>query len=386
MKKSRLIRNILKWPCRISGIFLLILIGIVLLPYSLSPYYRFPAARPFQGDCWFNPYENLTGKWIQCNFHMHSRSWAGTTDGRDLPCDMYAVYRDLGYDAVSISNYQSIIKEKPDFCDYIPAYEHGFNASKCHRIAIGAKKVTWLDYLLWMNVHHKQHLINHIRSQTDVLLLAHPNMRNSYTTDEMTRLTGYTAVEALNHYTFSLDKWDTALSAGRPVWVMGNDDCHNISEDGQTGVRWTMIHAGAPDRASLMEALQRGRMTAAAGFRAVNNNSLQAVTIENNQLNIVCSRTADSVRFIGYGGKIKSVLYRTGRASCPLLQSDSYIRTEIYTDRHALYLNPVLRYDGEKLQGPAARILWVPTWIKRILVWGAAGALLLMAGLSRRKK
>jgi len=66
-------------------------------------------------------------------------------------------------------------------------------------------------------------------------------------------------------------------------------------------------------------------------------------------------------------------------ASYTFAATDTYIRTVIRTPNVVMYINPVLRYDGETLPVMAAAVDGTSTWIHRgtILVIAAAALVLL---------
>ena len=52
-----------------------------------------------------NPYDNLSGgRWIRTNFHTHAGTGAGTC-GRNPVDAVAALYRELGYGALCLSNH-----------------------------------------------------------------------------------------------------------------------------------------------------------------------------------------------------------------------------------------------------------------------------------------
>jgi len=72
-------------------------------------------------------------------------------------------------------------------------------------------------------------------------------------------------------------------------------------------------------------------------------------------------------------------------ASYTFAPEDTYIRAVVETPRTTLYLNPVLRFDGVSVPAPSARMNVGLTWIMRGTL-GAAGSVLLVVGLRRRRR
>ncbi|MDR2410605.1 MAG: hypothetical protein LBE13_21180, partial [Bacteroidales bacterium] len=65
----------------------LLLTGFLIIPYLLSPVYDFPQPKSFSGKAYYNPYLHTDSSWKICNFHAHSRSWGGLTDGKHTNID-----------------------------------------------------------------------------------------------------------------------------------------------------------------------------------------------------------------------------------------------------------------------------------------------------------
>ncbi len=342
-----------------------------ILQYVLCPVYEFPPDKSFEGDTWYNPYDGLEVNWYKANFHVHSISWGGLTSGEDSVRHIFTHYRNMGYDIVSISDYHKI--SGLDCEEWIlPAYEHGFNPWKTHQIVLGARGIAWRDYVFGQNKHHKQHILNTLRDDCDFLILAHPAFSEGYDSTDVTVLTGYDAVEVLNHYRTSDMHWDAALSAGRAVWLTGSDDSHNVNKSSETGVRWTMINAVSKSRGEIVE----GRCDI----------RLLDVEVINHRLIVAIEPAAEEIRFIGQGGVLKKTVSHRSFAEIDLKTSDTYMRTEIEGQTCRLYLNPILRYDGDTIPRKSARVKLFATWIQRTVGFGGIGLLLVVIFRFRRNR
>jgi hypothetical protein len=196
-------------------------IGMFLLDYTCCPIYHFPEAQSFSGDQWYNPYQRLKHRWFKANFHAHSTGWFALTNGRNTVEEIYNHYSLLGYDIAAVSDYHHINKYKQPGKENYNVYEHGWNIGKTHQVVIGSERIDWLDYSIWQNIHHKRHIIEVLKENADFVILAHPVLNNGYTSEDIVRLRGYDAIEALNHFRYSLQLWDEALSVGSAVWIMG---------------------------------------------------------------------------------------------------------------------------------------------------------------------
>src|SRR5262245_5919515 len=210
------------------------------LPYACGPVYNFPAAVPFSGSRLLNPYADVAELWQRANLHAHGRAWSGLTNGR-LQSDEQIVraYRSFGYSVAGVSDYHHIAAF--DGVATLPIYEHGYSLVKRHQLAIGARNVVWFDFPLGQTLSHQQYVLDKVGAATDLVALAHPSSRDAYTPEDLTRLTGYHLIEVLNGpFTFE-EPWDAALSSGRAIWAIGNDDTHDLGDPRRTAMAWTMI-------------------------------------------------------------------------------------------------------------------------------------------------
>jgi len=348
--------------------FLLAAAVKVFIDYIFCPVYKFSQAKPFSGDKWYNPYRNLKHHWYKVNFHAHSKNSLSLTNGRNSAQEIYNYYHGLGYHIACISDYQHINSFIPPDQRKYDVYEHGWNIGKVHQIVVGAKKVLWLDYPIWQNRHHKQHIIDRLQKNSQMVILAHPTLDNGYTTGDIVYLQGYHAFEGLNHYRNSIKLWDMALSSGKVAWISGGDDSHNIRYPNETGARWTMIHAFSKNRKHILRALHKGLHYAVSGQNGLNAITVKKVQIRDNRLVIVCDSSAKKILFIGQGGKLKKTARNCIVTAYQLMEEDTYIWVEIFSTNCILYLNPIIRWDGLKFPDSdnLPPIDWPITWAQRI--------------------
>ena len=171
---------------------ILLLTGFLLFPYVISPIYDFSKPQPFEGQGYYNPYQQLDSSWKVCNFHAHSKSWGGLTDGKNTHIDsIFEVYQKMGYSHIGISNYQKITQIEKKNVISIPAYEHGLNVKKRHHLCLGTDKVSWLDFFFFQTLSHKQFVLNNLKSTTDFLAINHPKFSNSFEETDFTCLSNY---------------------------------------------------------------------------------------------------------------------------------------------------------------------------------------------------
>ena len=342
----------------------LVTLGVLLgLPYACAPVYRFPQPAPFSGTRLFNPYDHSSGRWQRANLHAHGRAWLGLTSGRQSNDEVVERYKSLGYSVAGVSNYHQIAAH--DGVTTIPAYEHGYNIGKHHQLAIGARKVDFVDFPIWQSRSHLQFIINRVAATSDLVAIVHPESRNAYDDDDLQQLTGYHLIEVFNGKFPHDAAWDAALSSGRAVWGIGNDDNHDLDDRERLGVAWTMINAPSGDTPDIVAALKSGRSYAVVRTNeAAADTVFKSATVSDWTLTVATSGEPSTFDFIGQNGVVRKTVPDALTASYVFEPSDTYIRTAIRAPRTTMYLNPVLRYDGT-LPAPAATVDMMKTTLLR---------------------
>jgi hypothetical protein len=379
----------------IARILLIVFAGLFLTAIFFNlkvPLYIFPEPKPFHGSKIYNPYQDMDSTpWLKANFQVQSRVWWGLTNGRNNQSKaVFDLYKRLGYDVICFSDYQNINKYKHKSLGYIPAYEHGFGPRKRHQVCIGSRKVTWLDYPLWQSLSHKQTIINNLRADNDIVAIAHPNLKNGYEPSDFKCLTGYDLIEVFNHITCSEAHWDSALSAGRPVFILADDDAHDISNPHLVGRFCTFIKSKSAQQRDIVLALKSGRAYGAQIYMAEEDGypekilySRQLPYLKSAQMNgdsftVEVSHTPKQISFIGQGGRVKHIVLRNKVATYVFGKEDTYIRVEVQFPNiwdgpgTRFLLNPVIRCTNNGLPHmPVASIDKAGTLINNIVAYAA---------------
>lgn len=390
-------------------LILLILGGLLLLSLFINlntPEYKYPKPKPFSGKRLYNPYQDMdTARWLKGNFQVQSRVWLGLTSGRDNSSGRtQEIYRQLGYDVLCFSDYQQINHTYQNDGSYIPAYEHGYGPLKRHQVCIGSRKVLWLDYLLWQNLSHKQNIINRLRPDNDIIAIAHPSFIGGYAPSDFRYLTGYDLIEALNQIAGSVSLWDSALSAGKPAFILADDDAHDITNPHLVGRYCTFIKAPSAKQSDIVPALKAGRAFGALIYMKEEDGYkekiayarqipvLKSAQLAGDTLTVEVSEQAKEISFIGQGGTIKRVVNNSRRAAYVFKPGDTYIRAEILFPNvwngpgTHFYLNPVFRYAGGKLSPmPLAEVDEAGTLINRVVAYATLIVILFNMFLFRKK-
>jgi hypothetical protein len=218
----------------------------------------------------------------------------------------------------------------------------------------------------------------------------------------MKYLTNYDLVEAFNNVRFSVRHWDVALSSGHLVYLLANDDAHNVFNPKEVGRVFTMINTQSLDKDEVLGALKKGKSYAVKiGMRDdadfvekaddhENVPALKSVEVINNTLYVEVSEKASEIKFIGQNGVLRKMVSDTNRAEFWIMPIETYIRVEIvFPNSTVFYLNPVVRYDGTQIaRKPSPQINKAKTWIQRGIIFVIALIVIMIVfkAKGRRKK
>ena len=394
-----MIKNILKT-------ILFVILGFIVLVTITSifvPSYSFKEPKPFSGTYLHNPYKDMNpDNWIQSNFHAHTRQFGGITNGRLNTNEMLdSVYSALGFEHIGISDYNKINYYDSMNPSFIPTYEHGYGMFKIHQLCIGAEKVRRLDYFAFQNLSMKQHTLNRLKKQTRHAVLAHPSfVKKGYLIDDMKYLSNYKLMEVLNGFRISTAHWDMALSNGHLVYLVGNDDSHNVTDVTDVATRFTMINAPENKAEQLLYALENGNAvgvdfpinreeTLEQKIQRLNKNMpyITQVDLKGDTLLISASKTTSMIKFIGQEGKVLSTQKNVNTSMYVIQPEDNYVRSELnFKDGTTLYLNPITRHESDDIVKQRLDEINYPKTIILWTVYTVVIVLICYKLLSRRKK
>jgi len=242
---------------------------------------------------------------------------------------------------------------------------------------MGADRVNWLDFVFYQNRNHKQYMINELAAGADFVAINHPKFSRGMYLEDMKYLSGYHCLEVLNRYRNSVEYWDAALSAGRRVFLIANDDVHDSTKIRQLARRITIVNSDNTKEA-IVSALKNGHTYGIDLFQgdkddiSIKYTRLKDlvkpvdVNVTNELLRISLSSTVQEIRFIGQGGLLKKVVKNTHEASYKMASQDTYIRMEITAlDGSVLYLNPIYKYTVDANTNVLAVVDGLITTLKR---------------------
>ena len=372
-------KGILKYTLYI----ILVFVAIVVATSLFRPSYSFDEPKPFRGSYLHNPYKDMNpDNWIQANFHAHTRQFGGLTNGRVNTNEMLdSVYSALGFNHIGISDYNKINYYDSANPSFITTYEHGYGIFKIHQLCIGAEKVRLLDYFAFQNLSMKQHTLNRLAKQTRLAIPAHPSfVKNGYLVEDMKYLSNYKLMEVLNGFRISTAHWDTALSNGHLVYLIGNDDSHDVNDITYMGRRFTMINGPENNPEQLMQALENGNAVG-VDFSVISDETLEQkiqrikknlpyitrVELKGDTLLVSASKPFFKIRFIGQNGVELDAQKYKKTGIYVIKQDDNYVRAElIFNDWTRLYLNPITRHESSEI---VKQRLDHINWAKTIILW-----------------
>ena len=359
-------KKILRYILYLVGFCVAILVAMNLF----VPVYIYDEPVPFHGDYLLNPYQDIDSTyWKCCNFHGHTRQYGGVTNGRANGNAVYdSMYRLFGYDHVGISDYNKVNSfENGKDPGYIPGYEHGYNVWKTHQVCLGTKKVRRIDYFFYQTLSHKQHMLNRLAKQNKVVAVAHPSfVDGSYNVRDMKYLSNYKILEVLNGFVNSPEHWDMALSNGHLVYLIADDDTHNVLKVNDIALRITYLNAKDNDADQLYDALLSG-MAVGIDFDLDRQEAmdhkvarfkrdipyLYSARLDGADFCVSVSKSIQNVRFIGQNGDMLKERYYNQEDSVTktfynIQPSDQYVRTVLtFHDGTKMWLNPVTRHESE---------------------------------------
>lgn len=336
-----------------------LIVWLLLDQYLLCPRYSFSEPSPFSGENIINPYDDADfSDASTANFHAHTKSWGGLTNGKGMSSDVHNRYDSLGHSFHAISQYHSIDKFNQEKENYVPVYEHGYNLKKTHQLVIGAKRVVWKDYIFPQTMHNKQFILQELaRDTSNLVVLNHPAVRSGYDVNDLKRLHYYDHIEVLNPAAQSFAHWDTALTAGKRVFIVGNDDNHNIFNDNAIGRFTTIIFGAGSDGKKMLSKMKKGQSVAvwlpqihnetlASKRIKVRNlrNYISTISVKDSFILVQLNKKVADFRVIGQHGKLRYHQKNVSSLNFLFPRDECYLRVEFaLEDGTKFYCNPIYR-------------------------------------------
>lgn len=339
------------------GILLILISYKILEQYVWSWHYVYAPPIPFQGDSIVNPYQGINGNNVQvANFHAHTKN--GILNGKGSPIDVYAKYDSIGVDIHPVSQYHNIDTSGLSNTGYIPVYEHGYNIGKTHQLIIGANRVINKDFIFFQTLHNKQEILEQLSyDSNNVVVLTHPSLNQGYTLRDLKYLHFYDHLEILSPYANSTSYWDTVLSAGKKIFVVANDDTHDVFNNNELGRFVNLIYSPNNHSKNVIKSLKNGShavvwLPQKTGESLIQKRKkienikqvFQKMDIRDSSLCLSFSRIVDTLLLFGNAGKVLQVKQSVSSARFTLPSNLTYVRVEArFKDGTKLLFNPVYK-------------------------------------------
>ncbi len=239
------------------------------------------------------------GRWLKGNLHTHTT----LSDGSRPPEEVIADYDQRGYDFLSISDHDRLVKPE----DYqsltkmtlIPGVE--VTANGPHILHVGTKERIQPD-------SDRQVVIEKINAQGAMAILNHPNWQEAFNHcphELMRTLDGYAGIEIYNGVierepgvSLATDKWDMLLSLRRRTWGFANDDSHI---PGDVEKAWIVVKTNDNSLEGILEAIRNGSFYSSTGVE-IRDFRVDGDTI------FVSTENCQRIRFITRYGAIRSTV------------------------------------------------------------------------------
>ena len=299
------------------------------------------------------PVEGQTRRWYKGNTHTHTLN----SDGDSTPDDVVRWYREHRYHFVVLTDHEFITpvdglnaafgaaekflvipgQEVTGSFEGKPVHVNGLNLT---RVVMPVKGTSVLDVL--------QRDVDGVRQAGGVPQINHPNFGWGLTTDDVTRVERARLIEIWNGHPLvnnlggggspsAEEIWDAALTAGRVLYGIADDDSHYFKRIGDPtaptpGHGWVMVRAARLESAAIADALDRGDFYASTGVELTD----YAVTTK--QMTVTIRATGQSryrVAFIGTGGRVLAETV-DNPASYAFRGDERYVRARVLESNGAM--------------------------------------------------
>lgn len=204
-------------------------------------------------------------------------------------------------------------------------------------------------------------------------------------------------MEVLNGFRISTAHWDTALSNGHLVYLIANDDSHDVTDITDVATRFTMINAPENESEQLLKSLENGN-TVGVDFPIKKDETLEQkicriekdlpfitkAELNDDTLLISSSKPFSNIKFIGQEGTELNSQKNKKTACYVIRPEDNYVRAELrFKDGTTLYLNPITRHESDII---IKQRLDHINWFKTIILWCVYGIVIGFVVLTVAKK
>jgi len=213
--------------------------------------------------------------WYKGNLHTHTT----VTDGKKTPEEVIALYRENGYDFLSLTDHwkHSETRMTEDGMLLLRGCEYNINgadvlAGVFHIVAIGEKEPAKIDQKLANGTYTAQDIVDAIHAVGGIAILAHPAW-SLETCEQIMPLDGFDGIEIYNSVSglprncrpYSGEVIDQLAVRGKVFSSMCADDSHFYQNE--ACLSYIYVQADALTEEAILDAIRAGRIMATQGPR-----------------------------------------------------------------------------------------------------------------------
>ena len=213
--------------------------------------------------------------WYKGNLHTHTT----VTDGKKTPEEVIALYRENGYDFLSLTDHwkHSETRMTDDGMLLLRGCEYNINgadilAGVFHIVAIGEREPAKLDQKLANGTYTAQDIVDAIHAVGGIAILAHPAW-SLETCEQILPLNGFDGIEIYNSVSglprncrpYSGEVIDQLAARGKVFTSMCADDSHFYQNE--ACMSYIYVQADTLTEEAILDAIRAGRVMATQGPR-----------------------------------------------------------------------------------------------------------------------
>lgn len=260
--------------------------------------------------------------WYKGNLHTHTTQ----SDGLKSPDEAILLYRERGYDFLSITDHY-IYTGKKEYEDFvllsgIECHDNEFtHNSVCHITGVGGS-----DPIKYRGKDDVKEIIKYLKKTGAFVSIAHPAW-SLMSIQSLFDIKDYDAIEIYNDVSYTnsgrghSDVYVDVLTAGEKMPLITSvDDVHFYDKDGFKG--YIMVNADALNNDEIMKNIKEGNFYASTGF------DIKNITLSDNTIEITFYEDAYKVDFLSnvFYSKNRCVYGPAKKVSYNIMDQEKYIR------------------------------------------------------------
>lgn len=240
-------------------------------------------------------------------------------------------YKEAGYDFIALTEHNKIVADPgvAGILHIANAEEITQEAGGNHILALGINSVIGIE-------GSDQERVDAVTAQDGLPILAHPNATQyNWSLEQLQQVSGYNlieifnstmdAIKALKVYigsSYSIDKWDKLLSAGKIIYGTADDDY--TPYDGGFNGGAVEVLADRLQQSNILNSLKTGNFYALQGSDAPR---FENISTSGNTINTTLNQPCD-ITFVGKNGKKLQISNSTTSSSYTSQGTEVYVRVE----------------------------------------------------------